>query len=157
MKKINLITRSLLAVFVVLLFAASSFAQDEGKEKSDEHKEHKEFMMNNFEVEHHGQDTTVVIIHHNGHNHEMGHCPFWCRKDKFNGHWAGFDLGWNGYVNSNFNTEFPPNEKYMDLNTARSMTVDINPFELNLNIAKNHFGLTSGLGMTFNNYYFSNN
>ncbi|MCX6247438.1 MAG: outer membrane beta-barrel protein [Bacteroidetes bacterium] len=156
MKKINLITRSLLAIFVVLFFTSTSIAQDEGAEKSDVHKEHKEFKMNNVDVEHHGKDTTVIIIHRNGHDHEMGHCPFWCRKNKFNGHWAGIDLGWNGYVNSNFNTDFPANERYMDLNTARSMTVDINPFELNLNLAKNHFGVTSGLGLTWNNYYFSN-
>jgi hypothetical protein len=162
MKKINLFSRFLLAISVVLLFSASTFAQDEGKEKEDSHKEHKEFKMNNVEVENHGKDTTVIIIHRHGHEgHEgfdMGkdHFPFWCRKDKFNGHWAGIDLGWNGYVNSNFNMVFPPEESYLNLNSARSMTVDINPFELNLNLAKNHFGLTSGLGLTFNNYYFSN-
>jgi hypothetical protein len=36
------------------------------------------------------------------------------------------------------------------------MTVNINPFELNLNLVKKHFGLTSGLGFSVNNYYFSN-
>jgi hypothetical protein len=156
MKKINLITRTLLAIFVVLLFASASFAQDEGMDKGDSHKEHKEFMMKNVKVEHHGQDTTVIIIHHGRHDMSMGRNPFMCRKGKYNGHWAGIDLGWNGYVNTDFNMNFPSNEKYLDLNTSRSMTVDINPVELNLNIAKNHFGLTSGLGLTFNNYYFSN-
>jgi hypothetical protein len=155
MKKLHLITRSLLAVLVVLLFAPASFAQDDDTMKSDSHKEHKDFMMKNMKVEQHGDDTTVIIIHH-GHHKDMGKCPFMFRKGKYNGHWAGVDLGWNGYVNPDFNMNFPANQKYLDLNTSRSMTVNLNPIELNLNIAKNHFGLTSGLGLTFNNYYFSN-
>lgn len=155
MKKINLITRSLLAISVILMFASASFAQDEDMHKGDSHKEHKEFMMKNMKIEHHGDDTTIVIIHHD-HNKGMGHCPFMCRKGKYNGHWAGIDFGWNGYVNTDFNMSFPSNQKYLDLNSSRSMTVNLNPVELNLNIARNHFGLTSGLGLTFNNYYFSN-
>jgi len=155
MKKLNLITRTLLAFSVFLLFASSSIAQGEGTAKSDSHKEHKEFMMKNMKIEHRGEDTTVIIIHHD-HDMNMGHCPMMCHKGKYNGHWAGVDFGWNGYVNPDFNMNFPPNQKYLDLNTSRSMTVNLNPVELNLNIAKNHFGLTSGLGLTFNNYYFSN-
>ena len=155
MKKINLITRSLLVISVVLFFTSVSYAQDEGMNKGDSHKEQKEFNMKNVKVENHGDDTTVIIIHH-GHHKDMGCCPFMCRKGKYNGHWAGIDFGWNGYVNSDHNMNFPSNQKYLDLNTSRSMTVNLNPVELNLNIAKNHFGLTSGLGLTFNNYYFSN-
>lgn len=155
MKKINLITRSLLVISVVLLFASVSYAQDEGMNKGDSHKEQKEFSMKNVKVEHHGDDTTVIIIHHD-HHKDMGRCPFMCRKGKYNGHWAGIDFGWNGYVNSDHNMNFPSSQRYLDLNTSRSMTVNLNPVELNLNIAKNHFGLTSGLGLTFNNYYFSN-
>jgi len=155
MKKTLMITRSILAFLVVLLFTNTSFAQDEGNEKGDSHKDHKEFMMKNMKVEHHGDDTTLIIFHHD-HHKDMGKCPFMSRKGKYNGHWAGVDLGWNGYVNSNFNSNFPSNQKYLDLFTSRSMTVNLNPIELNLNIAKNHFGLTSGLGLTFNNYYFAN-
>jgi hypothetical protein len=155
MKKIKLITRLLLAISVVLLFSSVSYAQDEGMNKGDSHKEQKEFNMKNVKVEHHGDDTTIIIIHH-GHHKDMGRCPFMCRKGKYNGHWAGIDFGWNGYVNSDHNMNFPLSQRYLDLNTSRSMTVNMNPIELNLNIAKNHFGLTSGLGLTFNNYYFSN-
>lgn len=156
MKKINLLTRSLLAVFVVISFAYPLSAQDEGSEKSESHKESKDFMMNNMKIEHHGTDTTYIIINHGKYHKGMGHCSWMCRKGKYNGHWAGVDLGWNGYVNKDFNMTFPSNQKYLDLNSSRSMTVNLNPIELNLNIAKNHFGLTSGLGFTFNNYYFSN-
>jgi hypothetical protein len=154
MKKIDLIFRTLLVTSVMLLFSQVSFGQDEGVEKVEHQKEKKEFHMKNMKIEQRGDDTTVIIMHHHG--HDMGKCPRMCRRDKFNGHWAGIELGWNGYVNPDFNMTFPSSQRYLDLNTARSMTVNINPFELNLNIAKNHFGLTSGLGLTFNNYYFSN-
>lgn len=156
MKEINLLTRALLAIFVILLFSAPLSAQDEGKEKSESHKEKKDFMMNNMKIEHHGTDTTYIIIHHGGHDRGMHSWPMDWRKGKYNGHWAGVDLGWNGYVNKDFNMTYPTNQKYLDLNSSRSMTVNLNPFELNLNIARKHFGLTSGLGFTFNNYYFSN-
>ena len=131
MKKINLITRIFLAVSVVLLFASASFAQDEGKDTVDSHKEHKDFMMKNMKIEHHGEDTTLIIIHHDRHDWhhgDMGRCLFMSRKGKYNGHWAGIDFGWNGYVNKDFNMSFPSNLKYLDLNSSRSMTVDLNPF-----------------------------
>jgi hypothetical protein len=83
--------------------------------------------------------------------------PFGCKKHRFNGHWAGVDFGWNGYVNSDFNMDFPLNQQYMNLNAARSLMVNLNPFELNLNIAGNKFGLVSGLGFQLSNYYFSGN
>jgi hypothetical protein len=158
MRKINLIARTLLVVAVMLLFSQLSFSQDEGSAKSEHPKENKEFHMNNMHIEKHGEDTTVIVVHHHGPDKDMNmkHCPFMCKRNKFNGHWAGIELGWNGYVNSDFNMTFPANEQYLNINSARSMTVNINPFELNLNIAKNHFGLTSGLGLSFNNYYFSN-
>ena len=158
MKKINLITRLVLAVSVVLFFTTSALAQDEGKDTGDSHHGMKDFSMKNVRVEHHGEDTTIVIIHHDHHHHHHMDMDNWwmSRKGKYNGHWAGIDLGWNGYVNSNFNMNFPSHQSYLDLNSSRSMTVNLNPIELNLNIARNHFGLTSGLGLTFNNYYFSN-
>jgi hypothetical protein len=159
MKNVNLITRFVLAVSVLVFFTSAALAQDEGAENAETHKEHKEFMMKNVKIEHHGEDTTVVIIHNDHHNHhdmDMGKCPMWCGRNKYNGHWAGIEVGWNGYVNSDFNMDFPSNLDYLNLISARSMMVNINPFELNLNLAHNHFGLTSGLGLTFNNYYFSN-
>jgi hypothetical protein len=52
----------------------------------------------------------------------------------------------------NFNPEYP----YMNMNTARSLNVNINPFELNVNLYKNHIGFTTGLGFQISNYYFTN-
>jgi hypothetical protein len=81
--------------------------------------------------------------------------PFCKNKNKFNGHWAGIDLGIGGYVTPDFNMNFNPGYPYMNLNTARSLTVNINPFELNLNLVKNKLGFTTGLGFQISNYYFT--
>jgi hypothetical protein len=158
MKKIDLVFRTLMVFAVALLFSQASFGQDEGTEKSGNAKEDNMFHMNNMKIQKHGEDTTVIIVHHHGHDmdKEKNHCPFMCRRNKFNGHWAGIEIGWNGYVNPDFGMTFPSDLQYLNLNTARSMMVNINPFDLNLNLVKNHFGITSGLGLTFNNYYFTN-
>jgi hypothetical protein len=159
MKTIKRTLAPALTLCLVFLFTMPVIAQED-KEKH----ESQEFKMGNVKVENMGDDTVVVYINKgHGHDHDCDMCsnwstvPFGCKKHRFNGHWAGVDFGWNGYVNSNFNMDFPANEQYMNLNAARSLMVNLNPFELNLNIAKNKFGLVSGLGFQLSNYYFSGN
>jgi len=71
-------------------------------------------------------------------------------KHKYNGHWAGLDFGWNGYVMS-----FPTEYEYLNLRVEKSFAVNLNFFEQNVALAKNQkWGFTSGLGFTFANYRF---
>jgi hypothetical protein len=78
-----------------------------------------------------------------------------CHEPRFNGHWAGVDLGMNGYVNPDFNMEFSPVDEYMDLDMANSVMLNLNFFEQNIRLAKNqHWGIVTGLGLSFNNYRF---
>ena len=141
----------------IFILAIPAKAQDEGEK---EHKHDKgDFMMGGVKVETVGDDTMVIYIKKGGHgdwNTNWSTMPC-CKnkRNKFNGHWAGIDLGWNGYVNSDFNMNFPDEYNYLDLNTGRSMMVNLNPFELNVNIAKNHFGFTTGLGFQLSNYFFA--
>ena len=51
----------------------------------------------------------------------------------------------------------PAEYKYLDLHYEKSVNVDINFFEQNINLIKRHLGLVTGLGLTFNNYRFDNN
>lgn len=75
------------------------------------------------------------------------------KKKKFNGHWAGFEMGLNGYVNSDFNMKFSKEYEYMDLRMEKSASVYINFFEQNIALAKNQkWGLVTGLGINWNNY-----
>lgn len=103
-----------------------------------------------------------------GCRHDSAHCrssqhnsfydfPFHKKKDKYNGHWAGFELAFSGYTTPGFDMNFYPEYPYMNMNTARSLTVNINPFEFNVNIAKKRFGFTSGLGFQTSNYFFNGN
>ena len=87
----------------------------------------------------------------------MDEFPFCGHKRKYNGHWAGIELGISGYATPQFDMNFNPAYPYMNMNTARSLTVNINPFDLNVNIWHNHIGFTSGLGLQISNYYFTGN
>ena len=138
----------------IFLFTGKAFSQE--KDNSEKHHNHHSGMK----VEKKGDDSLLIHIN----KHEFGHLdfsgsPFACGKGKhkFNGHWAGVELGWNGYVNSDYNMIFPANQQYLNLNVARSMMVNLNLFDLNLNLIKNHFGFTTGLGFQFSNYFFNQN
>lgn len=77
---------------------------------------------------------------------------------KFNGHWAGFDMGLNGYLNTDWNQSFPKDYEYMDLRMTKSVAVYVNFFEQNIALAKNQkWGLVTGLGVEWHNYRFSKN
>jgi hypothetical protein len=79
-----------------------------------------------------------------------------CKKIKFNGHWAGFDLGLNGYFMPDFKMSFPKETEYMDLRTTKSWAVHLNFYEQNIALSKNKkWGMVTGLGLNWNNYRFS--
>lgn len=80
------------------------------------------------------------------------------KKRKFNGHWAGFELGLNGYLNTDGNQSFPPEYEYMDLRMTKSIAVNVNFFEQNVALSKNQkWGFITGLGLEWHNYRFSRN
>jgi len=150
----------------ILSLSITSYSQDEEKTmQKNESIEHHHHQMKDVTIKKIGDDSTVVYIHKKCPGHDMmwdrnrdwdhfpgKHCPFACNNGKYNGHWAGVELGWNGFVNSNLKMDYPGYE-FMDMNVARSMMVNLNPFELNLNLVKNHFGFTSGLGFQLDNYF----
>ena len=160
MKKSTIIFTMSLFLAVIFLLPAKSKGQDKDKE-CKKHKSENEFNFSGVKVKHVGDDTVVIYIN-KGRKGEVSAAtnwstfPFCGKRGKFNGHWAGIDFGWNGYLTRNFDMNFPQNESFMNLNTARSLMINLNPLELNVNIAKQKFGFTTGLGFTLNNYYFSN-
>lgn len=78
---------------------------------------------------------------------------------KFNGHWGGIELGFNGYNTQNFNMDFPKDYKYMDLKTSKSITFHLNLLEFNIPFTKRpqKWGMVTGLGYEVYNYRFQNN
>lgn len=84
----------------------------------------------------------------------------WQRKKrtKFNGNWGGVDIGLNGYVTPDFDMNFDNTDNYLDLRMEKSINVNVNIYEQNINLSKenSNMGLITGLGLTINNYRFSN-
>ncbi|NMD01358.1 MAG: PorT family protein [Bacteroidales bacterium] len=78
-------------------------------------------------------------------------------KKKFNGRWAGIELGLNGYVTDDYSFSLPSNIDYMELKQAKSINFNINLLEWNIGIYKNYIGIVSGLGYGFTNYHFEKN
>jgi len=80
-----------------------------------------------------------------------------CRSQRirFNGHWGGFAMSINGYVNQKHNMQFPREEEYLDLRMEKSLGVYFNIIEQNIALTRNKkFGLITGLGMELHYYRF---
>lgn len=78
------------------------------------------------------------------------------KKNKFNGHWAGIELGVNGLLTPDFDLNHKFGSQYLDQIMEKSIAVNINFFEQNIPLNKARtFGLVSGLGLTWNNYRFA--
>jgi len=78
------------------------------------------------------------------------------RQDRYDGHWGGFDLGVNGFLNSNNGFDIPDRYEFLDLRMEKSINVKLNFFEQNFNLISNKLGLTTGLGFEWRNYRFDN-
>lgn len=110
-----------------------------------------------FKVEVIESDTTKVSVG----NHMLiiddnGNVKYRRNNKRFNGHWGGVELGINGYVTPQFNTNWGDEYDYLRLKYERSVQVNLNIYEQNiaLNKAKN-MGLVTGIGMSWNNWFFS--
>jgi hypothetical protein len=88
---------------------------------------------------------------------DMDDFPFCKHRKTYNGHWAGVEIGIGGYVTPDFDMNFNPDYPYLNMNTARSVMVNLNPFDLNVNLYRNKIGFTTGLGFQISNYYFTGN
>ena len=74
-------------------------------------------------------------------------------KGKFKGNWAGLEIGLNNFVNSDFSSSLDPSLMYMDLNTNRSVNLNINFLQYDLGLGK-RAGIVTGMGFEFSNYFF---
>lgn len=75
---------------------------------------------------------------------------------KFNGHWGGVGIGINGYVNDQYSYELPAEYEFMDLLWQKSVNVDLNIYEQNINLSPNkNIGLVTGVGYSIYNYAFT--
>lgn len=74
------------------------------------------------------------------------------KKEKFDGHWGGFDIGINGLLDKDNSLNTPDGYEFMDLKMEKSINIGMNIFEQNFNLIDENFGMTTGLGLEWNNY-----
>jgi hypothetical protein len=70
--------------------------------------------------------------------------------------WQGLELGFNGFLNKDFNTDLPSRYEFMSLNNGKSIAFSLNLLQKDFKITGNFFFLT-GLGVSWNNYRFDDN
>lgn len=78
------------------------------------------------------------------------------RRNKFRGHWAGIEFGFNNYVSSTTSFALPADIDFMTLHSSKSSNFNINFSQLSLGLGR-HVGFVTGLGLNWNNYRFDGN
>ncbi|MCF8227756.1 MAG: DUF2807 domain-containing protein [Bacteroidales bacterium] len=130
------------------------------KSEWNEDKERFSYESMNITVDEKGDTTEIIFGNHKIIVDDDGNVVYkkHKKKPKFNGHWAGFDLGVNGFLTPDNTMNYGPEFEYLDLNMTKSIKVGINIFEQNLNLCRNQkWGLVTGLGWEINNYRFDDN
>jgi len=75
---------------------------------------------------------------------------------RFRSNWTGFELGINGYLTPAQNLTMPFGYEPFELRYERSVAVNLNLFQQNINLIRNRLGLFTGIGIGWNNYRFGN-
>lgn len=72
-------------------------------------------------------------------------------------HWGGIDVGVNMLLNSNNETTLPDGANWLDIDEARSLSWSFNLYEQKIRLVKDHIGIITGVGLTYNSYGLKNN
>ena len=79
------------------------------------------------------------------------------KPEKFKGHWAGFELGPNNWLDPSWKLAgSEPENQFLDLNTGKSWEYDVNFMQFSIPFGK-PVGLVTGMGLKWNNYWFDGN
>lgn len=119
----------------------------------------------------HGDETSESNRNHNGNdtdeyvsapNDDSNYGIHWDRDSVFNrsenarSHWSGFEIGFNQLlVKDKISTNIPEGYDFLELNSGKSINVNINLFSHDFPLYKRYLMFTTGIGLTLNNYRFS--
>ena len=78
--------------------------------------------------------------------------PFNRKKKKFNGHWAGFELGLTNFLDVNNKLELPTGGEFMEIDPVKSWSYSLNFMEFNIPLHKKYFGIVTGVGFDWKSY-----
>jgi hypothetical protein len=76
---------------------------------------------------------------------------------KGEGHWAGFGINTNGFLNADGKIATGSDAGFLELDHARSIGFNFNLVEKRFPIFREYVGLTTGLGIQWNRYALKNN
>lgn len=78
-------------------------------------------------------------------------------KKKFKGHYGLMEFGLNTFTNPDYSMYLPEENNFMDLNHNRSTEFNLNVFWQSFGLQKNkgNIGIVTGLGFSWNNYFFA--
>lgn len=77
-------------------------------------------------------------------------------RRRFEGHWAGLEIGFNNFLTPDNSMVLPTDDYYMTLNSGRARNVNINFAQINIGLTR-RIGLLTGLGLQMSNYMFEGN
>ena len=72
-------------------------------------------------------------------------------------YWSGIDLGVNMLVDADGSASLNGDEEWLRTSPAKSLHWSFNVFEQKIKLAKNHVGITTGLGFSCNSYGLNDN
>jgi len=81
---------------------------------------------------------------------------FWERE--FKGHWAGIEIGFNGFANSNYNMYASTDHDFLRNNLLLSDVLNLNVLQYSIGFQQNRktIGLVTGLGLSIQSYRLDN-
>lgn len=74
----------------------------------------------------------------------------------FSGHWSGFEIGINGFMDANRSMVMKDDLAWLDLKQGRSWNINVNFMQYSLGLISDKVGLVTGMGVEFNDYHFGN-
>lgn len=105
---------------------------------------------------------SVTVIGHQGDDSNDNYSFKWendsifRRPERARSHWAGFEIGFNQLlVKDKFSTTLPEGYDYLELNSGKSINVNLNFFSHDFPVYQRYVLFTTGIGLTLNNYRFS--
>lgn len=70
--------------------------------------------------------------------------------------WAGFDIGINGFLTADGETDLGEANEHLELEVVQSRTFSFNFWEHKARIAGDYFGIVTGMGLQYNSYRLKN-
>ncbi len=102
-----------------------------------------------------GKDKTTVEIPE-GLNKDFRNSFRRSNRLKFKGHWAGIEMGVNGFMDADHSTSMSNELEWLDLKQSRSWNVNLNFLQYSMGFGTSWIGLVTGMGLEFNDYHFNN-